>query len=172
MSVSLLKEQFLEVCLDVANEYNEAVADSDQRLQWEIGALEECYKRAEVTADLFKMENGINYYREAGQYCYWIRKLKPFFMPGNSSPLVNEYISFWVATEVINFSQDKVHADLTAINPSAAIICRQEAEQNYERVLRLERKIANSLRYYVHSSGSIPILLESLFTITADADFA
>jgi hypothetical protein len=172
MSLSLSEEHFIEVCLDAAKEYNSAVIGNDNKIQWELGGIQECYRRSMVTAELFKMEHGINYYREAGQYCYWIRKLKPFFLPGHSSPLVNEFISFWTAAQIIHIAQDEIHSQLFEKDQSAAQVCEDEAEANYDRVLRLEEKVANSLRYYVHSSGSIPILFEALFSISADAEFA
>ena len=170
-SLSLSEKRFIEICVDAANEYNKQEKSAENKIQWDISGLQECYQRAAVTSELFKMEDGINYYREAGQYCYWIRKLKPFFLSGHNSPLINEYISFFTAAQVIYLAQMKIFNEMEEKGRDFEK-CSDEAKANYERVYRLENKVANSLRYYVHSSGSIPMLLEALFSISADPDFA
>lgn len=183
MLLTLTEDRFITLCSAIASAVEKSAGSlfgiEQLTVVTDINTLEQCYIRSEVTAGLFNSEGGINYYREAGQYCYWIRKLKPFTGLHDSEDSVSignrlsEYIAYFVAAEVIRMSHEWA---LEALKSADRIEFHNENvelnELNNSASERLEPRIIGSLRYHVHSSGSLPALLESVYRLPLDEEFA
>lgn len=143
--------------------------------------LTECYYRALNTAHIFSLPGGLNYFKEAGLLCYWLRKLKPFrilldesmdteTLSQLSTFPINECISLYVSIDIIRFSH---HVALESIENAAEKEINLDAiNSNFARLRKMEREVVLSLRYFVFSGGSIPLILEALLRIPLDDQFA
>ena len=149
-----------------------------------IEVLEQCYERASVTAGMFNQPKGINYYKEAAQFCYWLRKLKPFMIVrvnerdagaelSERETNVNEYVAYFFASHLIGSAHRVTIGQMLEKGQIERARSNQKARQyNMMRGLEMESRVASSLRYFVYSSGSLPMLLEAMYWLPLDEEFA
>jgi hypothetical protein len=117
----------------------------------ELSILDECFVRVEETREkYFESSQGsynINTFKMAGIICFWIRKLKPFYVTNNAADhrYINEYIAFLTGyTFVYNDVPLEKRRFLPKITP------------------HYFHDLINSFRYHSHSPHSTAFIFESL----------
>ncbi len=187
-TLSMDKEQFITSVADVINEILNSEVGlranyPNAKIESQKLVLGECYRGAQSVADVFSTNGGLNYYRESGLYCYWLRKLKPFNLkdiPSNNltgtESLINEFIAYYYAMSMIATAQaqafDEIRDKKLEINENNidAFLANNERlmNANYKKNEMMELRIINSFRYHPYSFGSIPMLLEAMFSLPLD----
>ncbi|MEO0680806.1 MAG: hypothetical protein AAF192_10355 [Pseudomonadota bacterium] len=153
----------------------------EAKIDISLSILSEVHVRASGAHQIFPLPNGLNYYKEAGVVCYWITKLKPFriIVPEECNSIledklnrfpINECIALHVATKLIR----DCHEHALNLLHSASEVKENTAVMiaNHEKLKKMDKDIVNSLRYFIFSSGSMPLILEAILRVPLDDDAA
>lgn len=177
--LTLDERSFIDATIRIVSMVSDDISEDNSKpnLGYNIAVLEQCYLRAQATTAIFQCDDGINYYREAGLYCYWLRKLKPFFVRREAvlkvaRSNINEIIAYYVAVSVIEIAHKDAFNKLEQRSDEKLSENKECLLKNYKKAHRLEDRIINSLRYHVYSAGSIPTMLEASFGLPLDDEFA
>lgn len=172
--LSLKWEKLQEASLICANEVAEAL---EHDVEICLPTLSESYARSSNAAKVFSLPNGLNYFKESGVICYWLTKLKPFsisydeiksgdFEDSLRKFPLNECISLRIATKLVKWSQSAALRLEDDSRVRADNILVQDA--NFEKLRKMDKDLVNSLRYFIFSSGSMPLILEAIFRLPID----
>ena len=122
----------------------------------------ECYARAVITRELYQLKK-LNHFKSAGNFCYWIRKLKPFSITDLEdskkirTSILNEYLAVLIALNMIQADQEEI---INRKHGHLKDVALDEIDKINLRVHTCMKDLINSMRYHVHSSGSTVTLFE------------
>lgn len=169
-------DAFEELCETRAKQLSEAISENEVEkvdIKTRRPVLNQCFVRAETASQLFMMDGGLNYFKEAGLHCYWIRKLKPFHLERKEERFqilpINEILSLYVGVDVVLAGQDEALKQVSSDENGLNV---KESTRNQIRLRNMEQNLVSSLRYFVFSPGSMPLLFEALLRIPLDDRFA
>lgn len=173
------EEKFVDICLNISRRMEKLRFSSDKmdRILCSDYILRSCYNSTSISINESLDHFRTGSYREAGLYCYWIIKRKPFSLSNinskNSSNIqLNELLGYYIAVTTVDYSQSRA---LDQIKGESGLKKAQEIQnlrdKNYDRSIGIEGRIIQNLRDHDFSASSISVLLEAQFGIPLEENF-